>query len=406
MIQTNKNPNSEHYRTVRDNVVQTCRAISEFKTDDSTIGANQERAILSFLKCAPARTVDVVPSLEALVGWAYVLDQDIYNHPQFMIAVWEEYHRRGLKRSHDAAEALMNECVQVLGIDLATFATLNITVATGSVEAMEMRDLLGMDRSTDGISGSHSFTNRQFELVVNDLTRPPSLQKVWNIVGQWFAPQESRPLIPETVDCVAMYLQNLRHVRNADRRDAIADGSYSEFQDDSVGQLNAFAQETIGYFQQQALTQYQASLNADAATEFVTTTDIFQAAGILRRKLTHFGDHKLRQFALAMAGLNQVYVSIRKRHFETNPVTSQMCPHFATKLQMLLTGTFTHEEQTVELYSPGWLTTGGPNRHWYRLWMEARRDQVSTEEWNAVLSAEYNIGGYWDELWTQPQQPQ
>ncbi len=100
----------------------------------------------------------------------------------------------------------------------------------------------------------------------------------------------------------------------------------------------------------------------DAASEFASTPNLFQAAGLIQTKLKHFGDPNLRRFALALC----------------RPAV--LVPE---KISMLLTGEFSYEGKKLKILNCGW---GGPNQKWInRWWIANGRSGENAVTWNRVL---------------------
>jgi hypothetical protein len=105
-------------------------------------------------------------------------------------------------------------------------------------------------------------------------------------------------------------------------------------------------------------------------------------ATCFKSNISHFGDHNLYRFALALTNTSELAVA---------------------KIEMLLTGQFSYGNQKIRLFNCGWNSTGGPKRGWIHRWWEANAhhlvpETAGAEEWDRVLP-QYKIGGYWHDAW-------
>nr|QBK88104.1 MAG: von willebrand factor type A domain protein [Marseillevirus LCMAC202] len=342
--------------------------------------ADRQLAMLSkFMNSPINRTVDMVPSLQALVGIAYALDNDTYKSRYFIEFLWEEYFRRELRwqQSNVEAEQVMKTIAKKLHIDLDKYTQITITAGSGGAEASMIREELGLN-ITDTQQTMSKQTDEKWDwspiILPGDIQQA---QQVWVMVNGWFS-REPRSFLGDDI-CLALTIQNMLQATNSSRREALRGHTYiSPFESPGV-LIRAIGTKVINHFRELKWSHHVAAQGNDAAAEFATTTDLFQAAGLIKKKIDHFGHHNFCRFVKAL----------------TRPAE-----HSAAKIAMLLTGEFTYGK-TARLLNYGWNEQGGPNRRWIHRWWLANGQNLSAdqqEDWNRVLP-NYKINSYWDELW-------
>jgi hypothetical protein len=356
---------------------RTCEAISTFRIDDGTLADRHKLMLANFIESPIHRTISAVPSLPALVGIAYTYPPI---NDRFFDYLWEEHFRRELRwQLSDVNEVdIMRMIANKLHIDLSTYTKITVNPGSGGVEGAKIRAELNAHETPTGAATTANLTSAKWNWDPNTIL-PGDIQQAqqtWVYVNGWSS--ESRDFMSNDI-YMATALQNMLHASNSARREALEKAEYicPFYNPNSL--IRGIGKQVIEYFRKLEWDRYNESQNRDAAADFAATNDLFQAAGLIKSKIDHFGHHNFHRFAMSL----------------TNPAS-----RVVDKIRMLLTGTFSYKGKTIKLVD-GWNGFGGPKRQWiHRWWLANGRNLqgVEAEEWNELLPT-YKIGGWWDTEW-------
>ncbi len=313
---------SEINKRIVDLLTTTCRAVSTIKIDKGILYDRQLEMLSEFMDSPINRTVDKVPSLQALLGIANVHNRKTFESRSFVEFVWEEYFRRELRwqQSNIETDEIMKTIAKKLHIDLNKYTCGGaLGEASYSADAAECSDVilkeLGLSitdvqrasfpQGTAPLarSGSTQTSNTgPKKWVWEPLILPGDVQQsqqIWLVVNRYFS-HEPLSFLSNDI-CLAVTIQNMLQASNSSRREAVQKGEYISPFYHSGALIRGIGTKIIEHFRALELARHVTVQGNDAAEEFAATTDLFQAAGLIKTKIDHFGHHNLHRFARALA---------------------------------------------------------------------------------------------------------
>lgn len=368
---TNK---SEINKRMLDIITATCKKISSTQLQGITL-ADRQRLMLTKFSDPIDRTIDKVPSIPALIGYAWSVGDDFYYNTDFINNVWEEYFRRELRWSmNDADETSMwRSIASTLHINLDLYTAIDFTRTSSGVEGEKIKALLGlasvgMDRpNVQEGSVASPIEKWTFEKIYSGNIH--RAQQTLLTTRGWFGVSDGQVL--DDAVFLAATVQNMLHSKNSARREAVTNGTYMSPFVDPVALINSIGERAIKYFYDIKMAQNIVAQNNDIGKAFAQTGDLLQAAGLIKEHVRYIGNSNFSRFARSL---------------------NNGGPLFVQKLEMLITGQFKHGGRSVTLMNNYW----SPNNSWiYGWWGVSTRDfkagSLEAKEWNRVFP-QYKIG--------------